>query len=136
MDYDALEKAINKNTKAIIPVDLAGIPCDYDRIFDIAERKKNLFRPKGEIQSAIGRVVVLADTAHALGAKWHGKMVGSVADFSAFSFHAVKNLTTAEGGVLTWKAIPGISNEDIYKKLQLLSLFIISNQVKNSAETS
>ena len=122
MDYDALEKAINKNTKAIIPVDLAGIPCDYDRIFDIAERKKNLFRPKGELQSAIGRVVVLADTAHALGAKRHGKMVGSVADFSAFSFHAVKNLTTAEGGVLTWKTIPGISNEDIYKKLQLLSL--------------
>jgi dTDP-4-amino-4,6-dideoxygalactose transaminase len=122
MDYNALEKAINKNTKAIIPVDLAGIPCDYDRIFDIVERKKNLFRPKGELQSAIGRAVVLADTAHALGTKWHGKMVGSVADFSAFSFHAVKNLTTAEGGVLTWKTIPGISNEDIYKKLQLLSL--------------
>ena len=122
MDYNALEKAINKNTKAIIPVDLAGIPCNYDRIFDIVERKKNLFRPKGELQSAIGRVVVLADTAHALGTKWHGKMVGSVADFSAFSFHAVKNLTTAEGGVLTWKTIPGISNEDIYKKLQLLSL--------------
>ena len=122
MDYDALEKAINENTKAIIPVDLAGIPCDYARIFQIAERKKNLFRPKGELQSAIGRVIVLADTAHALGAKWHGKMVGSVADFSAFSFHAVKNLTTAEGGVLTWKTIPGISNEDIYNKLQLLSL--------------
>ena len=122
MDYNALEKAINKNTKAIIPVDLAGIPCNYDRIFDIVERKKNLFRPKGELQSAIGRAVVLADTAHALGTKWHGKMVGSVADFSAFSFHAVKNLTTAEGGVLTWKTIPGISNEDIYKKLQLLSL--------------
>ena len=122
MDYDALEKAINENTKAIIPVDLAGIPCDYERIFQIAERKKNLFRPKGELQSAIGRVIVLADTAHALGAKWHGKMVGSVADFSAFSFHAVKNLTTAEGGVLSWKTIPGISNEDIYNKLQLLSL--------------
>lgn len=122
MDYDALEKAINENTKAIIPVDLAGIPCDYARIFQIAERKKNLFRPKGELQSAIGRVIVLADTAHALGAKWHGKMVGSVADFSAFSFHAVKNLTTAEGGVLSWKTIPGISNEDIYNKLQLLSL--------------
>ena len=122
MDYDALEKAINKNTKAIIPVDLAGIPCDYDRIFDIVERKKNLFRPKGELQSAIGRAVILADTAHALGAKWRGRMIGSIADFSAFSFHAVKNLTTAEGGVLTWKTIPGISNEDIYKKLQLLSL--------------
>ena len=122
MDYDALEKAINKNTKAIIPVDLAGVPCDYDRIFDIVERKKNLFRPKGELQSAIGRVIVLADTAHALGAKWHSRMVGSVADFSAFSFHAVKNLTTAEGGALTWRNIPGINNEDIYAKLQLLSL--------------
>ena len=122
MDYDALEKAINKNTKAIIPVDIAGIPCDYERIFDIVERKKNLFMPKGELQSAIGRAVILSDTAHALGAKWGGRMIGSIADFSAFSFHAVKNLTTAEGGVLTWKTIPGISNEDIYKKLQLLSL--------------
>lgn len=122
MDYDALEKAITKSTKAIIPVDLAGIPCDYDRIFDIVERKKNLFRPNGEVQSAIGRVVVLADAAHALGAKRSGQMIGSVADFSAFSFHAVKNLTTAEGGVLTWKTIPGISNEEIYKKLQLLTL--------------
>lgn len=122
MDYDALEKAINPNTKAIIPVDLAGIPCDYDRIFRIAEGKKMLFRPNSELQSAIGRVAVLADAAHAFGAKWRGRMIGSVADFSAFSFHAVKNLTTAEGGVLTWKTIPGISNEEIYKKLQLLSL--------------
>ena len=122
MDYDALEKAINQNTKAIIPVDLAGIPCDYDRIFDIVARKKNLFRPKGELQAAIGRVAVLADTAHAFGAKWHGQMIGSVADFSSFSFHAVKNLTTAEGGALTWRSIPGINNDDIYKKLQLLSL--------------
>lgn len=122
MDYDALENAINKNTKAIIPVDLAGIPCDYDRIFDIVVRKKNLFCPKGELQAAIGRVAVLADTAHAFGAKWHGKMVGAVADFSSFSFHAVKNLTTAEGGALTWRNIPGISDEDIYAKLQLLSL--------------
>ena len=122
MDYDALEKAINENTKAIIPVDLAGMPCDYGRIFDIVERKKHLFNPKGEHQSAIGRVIVLADTAHALGAKWQGKMIGSVADFSAFSFHTVKNLTTAEGGALTWKTIPGIRDEDIYKKLQLLTL--------------
>ncbi len=122
MDYDALEAAINENTKAIIPVDLAGIPCDYDRIFEIAERKKHLFKPKNEIQSALGRVAIMADTAHAFGAKWHGKMIGSVADFSSFSFHAVKNLTTAEGGALTWRTIPGISNEDIYKKLQLLSL--------------
>ena len=122
MDYDALEAAITDKTKAIIPVDLAGIPCDYDRIFDIVERKKSLFVPNHEIQAALGRVAVMADTAHAFGAKWHGKMVGSVADFSSFSFHAVKNLTTAEGGALTWRTIPDISNEDIYKKLQLLSL--------------
>ena len=122
MDYDALEAAINERTKAIIPVDLAGIPCDYGRIFEIVERKKHLFRPNSEIQSALGRVAIMADTAHAFGAKWHGKMIGSVADFSSFSFHAVKNLTTAEGGALTWRTIPGINNEDIYKKLQLLSL--------------
>lgn len=122
MDYDALEAAITGKTKAIIPVDLGGIPCDYDRIFEIVERKKNLFKPANEIQKALGRIAVMADTAHAFGAKWHGKMIGSVADFSSFSFHAVKNLTTAEGGALTWRTIPGISNEDIYKKLQLLSL--------------
>lgn len=122
MDYDALEAAINEKTKAIIPVDLAGIPCDYDRIFEIVESKKPLFKPNNEIQYALGRVAVMADTAHAFGAKWHKKMIGSVADFSSFSFHAVKNLTTAEGGALTWRTIPGISNEDIYKQLQLLSL--------------
>ena len=94
MDYDALESAINENTKAIIPVDLAGIPCDYDRIFEIAERKKNIYKPNNAIQSALGRVAVMADTAHALGAKWHGKMIGSVADFSSLSFHAVKNLNS------------------------------------------
>ena len=122
MDYDALESAITDKTKAIIPVDLAGIPCNYDRIFEIVERKKDLFKPNNEIQAALGRVAVMADTAHAFGAKWHGKMIGSVADFSSFSFHAVKNLTTAEGGALTWRTIPGVSNDDIYKKLQLLSL--------------
>lgn len=122
MDYDALENAITEKTKAIIPVDLAGIPCDYERIFEIVERKKHLFKPNGDIQTALGRVAVMADTAHAFGAKWHGKMIGAVADFSSFSFHAVKNFTTAEGGVLTWKNIEGISNEDIYKKLQVLSL--------------
>ncbi len=122
MDYDALSNAITEKTKAIIPVDLAGIPCDYDKIFEIVESKKHLFKPANEIQKAMGRVAVMADTAHAFGAKWQGKMVGSVADFSSFSFHAVKNLTTAEGGALTWKTIDGISNEDIYKKLQLLSL--------------
>ncbi|MBR4931014.1 MAG: DegT/DnrJ/EryC1/StrS family aminotransferase [Bacteroidaceae bacterium] len=122
MDYDAVEAAITDKTKAIIPVDLAGIPCDYDRIFGIVERKKELFKPANEIQAALGRVAVMADTAHAFGAKWHGRMIGAVADFSSFSFHAVKNFTTAEGGALTWRTIPGISNEEIYKKLQLLSL--------------
>ena len=122
MDYDQLEAAITERTKAIIPVDLAGIPCDYARIFDIAERKKVLFRPANEMQAAMGRVAVMADTAHAFGAKWHGEMAGNIADFSSFSFHAVKNLTTAEGGALTWRTIPGISNEEIYQKLQLLSL--------------
>lgn len=122
MDYDALEAAITEKTKAVIPVDLAGIPCDYDRIFDTVQRKKPLFQPSGQIQTALGRVAVMADTAHAFGATRKGQMIGSVADFSSFSFHAVKNLTTAEGGALTWKTVPGISNEDIYKKLQLLSL--------------
>ena len=122
MDYDAVESAITERTKAIIPVDLGGVPCDYDRIFEIVERKKNLFRPSNEIQKAIGRIAICADTAHAFGAKWHGKMVGGIADFSSFSFHAVKNFTTAEGGALTWRTINGISNEDIYHQLQLLSL--------------
>ena len=122
MDYAQLEKAITEKTKAIIPVDLAGIPCDYDRIFDIVQSKKKLFKPANAIQNAIGRVVVLADTAHAFGAEWHGKKAGSIADFSAFSFHAVKNFTTAEGGALTWKTIKGIDDEEIYHQLQLLSL--------------
>lgn len=122
MDYDKMEAAITDKTKAIIPVDLGGVPCDYDKIFAIVEKKKALFQPKNEIQKAIGRVAVCADTAHAFGASWHGKMCGSIADFSSFSFHAVKNFTTAEGGALTWKSIPGIDDEDIYHKLQLLSL--------------
>ena len=122
MDYDAVEAAVNERTKAIIPVDLGGVPCDYERIFQIVEAKKGLFKPKGEIQGALGRVAVCADTAHALGATWHGKKAGSIADFSSFSFHAVKNLTTAEGGCLAWRAIPGVDTEAVYKKLQLLSL--------------
>ena len=122
MDYDAVEAAITEKTKAIIPVDLAGIPCDYDRLFAIAQKKKNLFCPNSDIQKALGRVAIMADTAHAFGAKLEDKMIGCVADFSSFSFHAVKNLTTAEGGALTWNTIPGIDNEDIYKRLQLLSL--------------
>lgn len=122
MDYDALEAAINDKTKAVIPVDLAGIPCDYDRIYSVVESKKNLFKPQNPYQEAIGRVAVLCDAAHAFGAKRHGKMVGAIADFSSFSFHAVKNFTTAEGGAVTWRTIPGISNEEIYKQYQLLSL--------------
>ena len=122
MDYDALENAITEKTKAIIPVDVAGIPCDYKRIFEIVENKKSLFKANNEIQSALGRAAVMADTAHSFGAEWKGRKIGSVADFSSFSFHAVKNFTTAEGGALTWNTIPGISNEEIYKKFQLLSL--------------
>lgn len=122
MDYDALEAAITEKTKVIIPVDLGGVPCDYNRIFKIVEKKKNLFQPKNEIQRAMGRISVNTDAAHAFGASWQGKKVGSIADFSSFSFHAVKNLTTAEGGALTWRTIPGIDDEEIYHQLQLLSL--------------
>ena len=122
MDYDKLEGAITERTKVIIPVDLGGIPCDYDRIFNIVERKKPLFRPNNKIQMAMGRISVNADAAHAFGAEWKGKKAGSIADFSSFSFHAVKNLTTAEGGALTWRSIEGIDDEEIYHKLQLLSL--------------
>lgn len=122
MDYDALEAAITENTKAIVPVDLAGIPCDYDRIFEIIERKKSIFKPSNKIQEAIGRIAVITDGAHALGASYKGKMVGDIADFTDFSFHAVKNFTTAEGGALMWKPIEGISDEDIYHQIQLFSL--------------
>ncbi|CVI70476.1 UDP-4-amino-4-deoxy-L-arabinose--oxoglutarate aminotransferase [Clostridiales bacterium CHKCI001] len=122
IDYDALESAITEKTKVIIPVDLGGIPCNYDRIFEIVEKKAHRFHPKNKIQKAIGRISVNADAAHAFGARWHGARIGSIADFSSFSFHAVKNLTTGEGGALTWKNIPGINDEEIYHKLQLLSL--------------
>lgn len=122
IDYDAVENAITENTKAIIPIDLGGIPCDYDRLFEIVEKKKNLFHPSNDIQESLGRIAICADTAHAFGSSWHGKMVGAIADFSSFSFHAVKNFTTAEGGALTWNTIPGISNEEIYHRIQLLSL--------------
>lgn len=122
MDYDRVEAAITERTKAIIPVDLGGIPCDYQRLFEIVNRKRHLFHPASAIQEALGRVAVMADTAHAFGASYHGMKAGSVADFSSFSFHAVKNFTTGEGGALTWRSIPGIDDEAIYKKLQLLSL--------------
>ncbi|MDU2196911.1 MAG: DegT/DnrJ/EryC1/StrS family aminotransferase [Peptostreptococcaceae bacterium] len=122
MDYDKLEEAITEKTKAIISVDLAGVMCDYDKIFEIVNRKKSLFKSNNEIQEAIGRVVVLADGAHSFGASQNGKMSGEVADFTSFSFHAVKNLTTAEGGAVTWRSIDGIDDEDIYKRLNCLSL--------------
>ena len=122
MDYNALEKAITPKTKAIIPVDIAGIPCDYDRIFDIVNRKRDIFTPNSELQKAIGRIAVLADTAHSFGAERNGVKTGNLADFSSFSFHAVKNLTTAEGGALTWRTFDGVDDEELYKRLQLLSL--------------
>ena len=122
MDYSKLADAITERTKVVIPVDLAGVVCDYDRVFAAVESKKHLFRPANELQKAFGRVVVLADAAHAFGAMRHGKMCGEIADFTSFSFHAVKNLTTAEGGAVTWRNIPGMDNEWIYKQFQLLSL--------------
>ena len=122
MDYEKLKEAINEKTKVIIPIDLAGVPCDYDKIFEIVEEKKNLFKANNEIQKAYNRIIVMSDAAHALGAEYKEKKVGSVADFSNFSFHAVKNFTTAEGGYATWKDKEGIDNEKLYKKYQLLSL--------------
>lgn len=122
MDYDKISELINEKTKAIIPVDLAGVMCDYDRLFEIVNSNKNKFKPNNEIQEAIGRVTIIADGAHSFGAKYKGKMSGEVADFTSFSFHAVKNLTTAEGGAVTWRQIDGFSSEDIYKKYMILSL--------------
>lgn len=128
MDYDALASAITEKTKAVIPVDLGGVVCDYDRIYQVVESKKALFKPSGKsdlgmrIQNALGRVAVVADCAHALGSEWHGKKAGSIADFTSFSFHAVKNLTTAEGGASVWRDIDGIDNDEIYKWFQLYSL--------------
>ena len=128
MDYDALEAAITENTKAIIPVDIGGIPCDYDRILNIVEKKRHLFKAAShtglgqKLQKALGRVAIVCDAAHALGASYKGRMVGEIADFTNYSFHAVKNFTTAEGGAMAWKTFPGISNEEIYHMVQLLSL--------------
>ena len=140
MDYDKLAEAITEHTKVIVPVDLAGIVCDYDRIYDIIEQKRHLFHPSNALQRRIGRIVVSADCAHAFGATWHGKKAGEIGDFSSFSFHAVKNLTTAEGGALTWHlpfgnepvvmdaetTVPAIAgetwNEFLYRKCMLFSL--------------
>jgi len=122
MDYDAMEAAITEKTKAVVAVDLGGIICGYDRIFQAVENKKSLFRPAGRIQEAIGHAVVLSDCAHGLGARRHGRMAGEIADFTSFSFHAVKNFTTAEGGASTWRSIPGIDDEELYHQYQLFSL--------------
>lgn len=123
MDYDKLEKAINKKTKVIIAVDLAGVVCDYDKIFEIVERKRSLFKPSDNpIQLSLGRIIVMSDAAHAFGASKNGKMCGEIADFTCFSFHAVKNMTTAEGGAATWKEIPGIDSNELYKKFMLMTL--------------
>lgn len=122
LDYEQVAAAITPRTKAVIPVDLGGVPCDYDRLFAIVEEKKSLFSGATPLQKALGRVAILADTAHAFGATRNGKPAGSLADFSSFSFHAVKNLTTAEGGALTWRTIPGVDDEELYRQLQLFSL--------------
>ena len=122
MDYNQVEELITPRTKVIIPVDLAGIPCDYDRLIDIVEGKRHIFHANNKIQEAMGRIAICADAAHSFGASRNGKMIGSIADFSSFSFHAVKNFTTAEGGALTWKSISGIEDEDIYRMVQLFSL--------------
>ncbi len=122
MDYEKLENAITERTKAIIPVDIAGVMCDYDRILKIVERKKAIFKPQSKYQKALGRVLILADSAHGFGASYKNKKSGECADFTSFSFHAVKNLTTAEGGALTWKDLNGVDNEEIYKEFMLLSL--------------
>lgn len=122
MDYDKMEAAINEHTKVIIPVDLAGVVCDYDRIYEAVRNKRDLFKPKGKIQELIGRVVIMADGAHAFGARWHGMMCGEIADFTNFSFHAVKNMTTAEGGAAVHRLRGRIDEEKIYKQYMLWSL--------------
>ena len=122
MDYAALANAITENTKAVIPVDLAGIPCDYNKIFEVVENKKHLFKANSEYQEKLGRVAVVADGAHALGSTYKGKEIGSVADFTTFSFHAVKNFTTAEGGSVTWKQNENFDNEELYREYQIYSL--------------
>lgn len=133
MDYERLADCINERTKAVIPVDLAGVPCDYDKLFAVVDSKQSLFHPANDLQKALGRVAIVADAAHAFGARWKGKMIGGVADFTAFSFHAVKNFTTGEGGALTWCSRPEIDNERLYKEFQLLSLH---GQNKDALEKS
>ena len=133
MDYNQMADAINEKTKAVIPVDLAGIPCNYEKVFEAVESKKHLFHPNNDLQKSFGRVIVVADGAHALGAQWRGQMVGAIADFTSFSFHAVKNFTTGEGGALTWRNHQDIDNEKMYKEFQLLTLH---GQSKDALEKS
>ena len=133
MDYDQMADTINERTKAVIPVDLAGIPCNYEKVFEAVESKRHLFRPNNDLQKSFGRVIVVADGAHALGAQWRGQMVGAIADFTSFSFHAVKNFTTGEGGALAWRNHQGIDNEKMYKEFQLLTLH---GQSKDAFEKS
>lgn len=122
IDYSKLADAITEKTKAIIPVDLGGIPCDYDKIFEVVEDKKDLFVPSSTYQQKLGRIAVIADGAHALGSEYKDKKIGAVADFTTFSFHAVKNFTTAEGGSVTWRENPNFDNEELYKEFQIYSL--------------
>ena len=122
MDYDKVAEAINENTKAVVPVDLGGMACDYDRLFEIVEAKRDIFKPANKLQEALGRVAVISDGAHAFGSIKKGVKAGAIADFTSFSFHAVKNLTTAEGGALSWKTIEGMDNDELYHELQLYSL--------------
>ena len=122
MDYDLMADAISEKTKAIIPVDIAGILCDYDKIFEVVEDKKELFNPNSDLQKAFNRIIVIADCAHGFGAEMNNKKSGTFADFTCFSFHAVKNLTTAEGGAVTWISHDGIDNDELYKKYQIYSL--------------
>lgn len=122
MDYEQLENAVNENTKVIIPVDIAGIPCDYDKIYNIIEKKRHLFKASNDIQQKFGRIIVCADAAHAFGAERNDKKCGAIADFTSFSFHAVKNLTTGEGGALTWREHDGVDSGLLYQQLMLLSL--------------
>lgn len=131
MDYSKLGDAITEKTKAIIPVDLAGILCDYDKIYDIIESKKDLFKPNNDLQEAFNRIIVVADSAHGFGAVQDDKKSGSIADFTCFSFHAVKNLTTAEGGAVTWRDHDGIDSEKLYKEYQIYSLH---GQTKDALE--
>ncbi len=134
MDYDKLESAITEKTKAIIPVDLAGIICDYDKIYEIVNKKKKIFKANNDIQKLFNRIIVIADGAHVIGAERKGLMAGNIADFTTFSFHAVKNLTTAEGGAVTWKDVDGLDNEKIYKQYQLLSLHGQSKDALNKSQ--